>query len=313
MVTRRLLRIKAVQALYAHAQPSGKDLLTAEKDFLYSIQKSYNLYHYLLLLITEISHYGEKRIQISRQKHLPDLSDLNPSTRFVNNEVISFLSENENLQSYIEKYKLTWIEHIPLVKQLYEQLIASEEYKKYISSTTNTLNDSKNILIHLVGNIIAQNDDLTPTLEEQSIFWNDDLDFALAAIVKTIKSYNPANNQSTPLQPLYNYPEDKGFAILLFRKVSQNIEKNKALIQNFTKNWDVERIAYMDIIILMLAITEITEFPTIPIKVTFNEYIEISKYYSTAKSSNFINGVLDKIVNHLSKEKKIVKEGRGLL
>ena len=313
MISRRLLRIKILQISYAYFKSEGQTINQAEKDLFFSIQKSYDLYHYLMLLIIDVVHYANTRIDIAKQKRIPTYEDLNPNTKFVDNRLVKFLEKNEGLNRYLNNQKLSWVNYPELIKNLYNEIKDSEIYANYMNSNVNGFNDDKKFISEIYSKIIIAYEPLYQNLEEQSIFWNDDVEFVISMIVKTFKSLKVSDKEDVSLMPLFKNEEDKDFTKKLFRKAVLNHKENESLISGFIKNWDVERVAFMDIMIMSLALTEITEFAEIPVKVSLDEYIEIAKFYSTEKSNVFINGVLDKIVEHLKSEGKIKKTGRGLI
>ncbi len=313
MVSRRLLRVKVLQISYAFLKSSEQTINQAEKDLFFSIQKSYDLYHYLLLLIIDIVQFAESRIELAKQKKIPTYEDLNPNTKFIQNKLVKRLTENADLNKYLNDQKLSWVNHPELIKNLYNEIKQSELYEKYMNSGVDGFNDDKKFITDLYLKIIINNEELYQILEEQSIFWNDDVEFVIGMIIKTFRSFKAKNGQEEKLMPLFKNEEDKDFVKRLFRKAVINHKENEQLISNFIKNWDVERVAFMDIVVMSIAISEMIEFNDIPVKVTLDEYIEIAKFYSTEKSNIFINGILDKLVEHLKKEGKIKKTGRGLI
>ena len=286
-------------------------LIKAEKELLFSVGKSYELYHLILLLILEIATYTEKRIEIKKSKHFPTEEELNPNTQFILNPIISKLRENNSFLRYIDQHHMSWANYPELIKHLYTKMVESEEYERYMSSSNVSFSEHRNYIYFIIESVLVSNEYLNQILEERSIFWNDDIDFAAGMAVKTIGKCKESN--SVKMFPIYKDEEDRKFLIDLFRKTVINGEEHKELIKKFTKNWDFDRIATMDILIMQMAITEAIEFPSIPTKVTLNEYIEIAKYYSTEKSSMFINGILDNVFQTLKAEKLIKKIGRGLV
>jgi len=313
MISRRLLRIKIMQILFAYFKTEGSSLNKFESQLFFSINKSYDLYHYLLLLITEIADYASARIEIAKQKRIPTSEDLDPNTRFINNRLIHQIRNNESLQKYINEHKLSWVNDPGLIKKLYEDLTGSDYYRQYMKLPGQEYEEDKKFVINIYDSVIAQNNDLIQTLEEQSIFWNDEFEFVINMITKTLKLFQSGQHDHASLMPLYKNDEDKDFVKQLFRKVIIKRDEYLELIREYTQNWDIERIAFIDVLIMEMAIAEVLEFPSIPVKVTFNEYLELAKYYSTNKSSFFINGILDKIFEKLKKENKIKKHGRGLI
>lgn len=313
MISRRLLRIKVLHILYAHFKSDNQTITMSEKELLFSIQKSYDLYHYLLLLLLDVARYSESRIELAKQKRVPTREDLDPNTRFIDNKVIKQLQECSRLSSYVQNRKLSWVNNPELIKKLYQEIIDSEDYQAYMNDEKNSYKADKEYFIKVFENHIVTSALLYQILEEQSIYWNDDVEFIISMIIKTVGKFKNRAEEEVELMDLYKNEEDKGFAKTLFRKSVINFNDHNELIDKFTKNWELERIAFMDILIMKQAITEMVEFAAIPVKVSLNEYIEISKFYSTKKSSNFINGVLDKVVTSLKEQNKINKMGRGLI
>jgi N utilization substance protein B len=313
MISRRLLRIKVLQVLYAYYTAEHKDLNTSEKELNFSINKAYELYNYLLLLVRDIVIYAESRIEIASNKRIPTFEDLNPNRRFVNNKLIIQLSVNDQLKKYQNDNRISWVKYPELIKELYGLIIDSPEYAQYMSLSEDSYAEDKKIISKIYSEIILPNESVSQVLEEQSIYWNDDLEFVISMVLKTIKRFNETDGHEKGLLELYKNKEDKEFIIDLFRKSVIKRKECLELIESTASNWDLERIAFMDILIMQLAITELLEFPSIPTKVTLNEYLDISKYYSTEKSNNFINGVLDKILAHLKEKELIRKSGRGLI
>jgi len=313
MVSRRLLRIKTLQICYAYLKSSEQSINLAEKELFFSIQKSYDLYHYLILLILDVVNFAESRIELAKQKQIPAQEDLNPNTKFIDNKLIRLLNDNLELKKYLNEQKLSWVNYPELIKNLYKQIRESELYENYMSLDSKGYNEDKKFISDVYSKIIINFEPLYQNLEEQSIFWNDDIEFVIGMIIKSLRSFKASSDENVKLMPLFKNEEDKDFVKRLFRKTVLNHKENEELISKFIKNWDVERIAFMDIIVMSLAITEMTEFSEIPVKVSLDEYIEIAKFYSTQKSNIFINGILDKIVEYLKKEGRIKKVGRGLI
>jgi transcription antitermination protein NusB len=313
MISRRQLRIKALQSLYAYYTNGSEDMRLSEKELHFNIEKAYELYHYLLLLMMDLILYAESRIEIARNKRIPTHEDLNPNTRLVDNKLINQLRNNEQLLRFVEQHKLNWANHPELIKEIYTRLISSEEYKAYLKAEVNGYPEDKRLVTFIYTHIIFSSEKLDSIMEEQSIYWNDDLEFITSMIVKTFKKFKEDDGPDKPLMDLYKNEEDRDYVVKLFRQTILHKEEYMEYIKQNTRNWDLERIAFMDILIMQMAIAEMVAFPSIPTKVSLNEYLEISKYYSTSKSNVFINGVLDKVVMQLKDEKKIQKKGRGLI
>ncbi len=313
MISRRIIRTKVLQILYAHVSSPEKTITQSESELHFSIRKTYDLYHLLFAILGEISDFANERIESRKMKNLPTVDDLNPNLRFINNRLINRLKEDKGLNKYLIANKLSWSNYPDLIRGIYTLMIESDLYISYISSPLNDFQNDRRFCEDFFSNILVNSDIMLNELEEQSIYWNDDLDFTISMVIKTIKKFKSAEDQNEYLMSLYKDSEDQEFTTKLFRKAITNNAENRKIIENYTKNWDVDRVAIMDILIMQLALTELMEFPSIPVKVTLNEYIELAKYYSTNRSSTFINGVLDRITKDFREEGKIVKVGRGLL
>lgn len=314
ILSRRHLRSKGLQALYAFFQSDNADIAKGEKELLVSIDKVYDLYLYQLSLITEIIRYAGRMAEEGKQKKLPTPEDLAPNTRFIDNQVIAKLNINRPFLKALEARKINWINEQEFIKKFVLAIKESEEYKEQLSSEDSSFEADKNFLIQIYKSCIADSEQLQQYLEEHSIYWMDDMELVNSMIVKTIKSFSEASGEFHPILPLYKDEEDdKKFIVDLFRKTILNNKEYEELIAEKTQNWDVERIALMDILIMKMAICEVLNFPSIPVKVTLNEYIDISKRFSTPKSKVFINGILDKIIIDFKTQDRIKKTGRGLL
>ncbi len=313
MISRRLLRIKVLQVLYAYYKSDQRDINKSEKELHFSINKAYELYYYILLLIIDVVEYAGSRIELARNKKVPHWEDLNPNTRFIENRLVVQLRENGQLLRYLETHHISWSNHPELIKEIYGSLAESDIYAGFMNEESVDYNAEKRLVSDFVSEIILRNESLHQLLEEKSIYWNDDLDFVVSMVQKTMKKFKSTDKDETHLLDLYKNDEDRDFVIRLFRKSILNREEALQMIEEKASNWDLDRIAFMDVLIMQMAITEMIEFPSIPTKVTLNEFLEIAKYYSTEKSNTFINGVLDKIMQKLREEKKIKKSGRGLI
>ena len=299
--------------IYAFNRKEGEDLNQAETELMFSVRKTYDLYHCLILLILEISDVAMEKIDLALQKNLPTLEDLTPNTRLVENKVIAQIRNNKAFQSYLLNNKLSWAKYPEIPRILYNKMLVWSEYNTYMNAETNTYADDKKLITKLVTDLFINSEDLNANLEEQSIYWNDDIEYVSAMIEKTFKKFKAESKDSLALMPLFKNEEDEQFVRVLLQKTIINMKITSEMIDRNTANWEVERIALMDILVMQLAITELIEFPEIPVKVTLNEYIEIAKYYCTSKSSTFVNGILDKIVKEMRENGKFRKDGRGLV
>lgn len=312
MLSRRLLRVKVVKSVYAHLQTESDNIPTTEKNLIASIDKAYDLYFHLLSLLPELVRYAEERQEIARNKMLPTYEDLNPNRKFVENKAIARIESCEAINNYCTTHGLRWREHTDLIKNLYQSLLEQDFYKSYMANTSKSFREDAELAANIYLNILEENELLESVLEEQSILWSDDLGYILTMVARTVSSMRESHEQ-IKLMPKFKSDEDLDFAKRLLRDSIVHFADNRTLIDNYTNNWDIERLALMDIVILGVAISEAKTFSSIPVKVTLNEYIDIAKYYSTPVSSLFINGVLDKVITKGLEDGSIVKMGKGLL
>ena len=308
MINRVLIRLKVIQVIYAYYQNGGKNLDAAEKELFYSLSKAYDLYKYLLTLMIEVTQFADRRIDNRRHKLRPTEEDLNPNTRFIDNAFMAQLMQNVQLEEFRANQKRTWYDEGDFVKHLFERIEETKAYQEYMAKETLTYEDDRELWRKLYRSTIAQNDEIDEILEEQSLYWNDDKAIVDTFVLKTIKRFEPESGAEQELMPEYKDDEDKEFARKLLRTAITGAEAYRKLMENNAKNWDMERFAFMDILIMQVALAEIFAFPSIPVSVTLNEYVEIAKMYSTPKSGGFINGMLDGIVNLLKSENKLNKQ-----
>lgn len=307
MINRVLIRSKVLQMVYAFYQKENTNLRDMEKEFIESLEKSYELYHYLLLLMNDITYYAEKRIDQKRNKYLPTEEDINPNTRFIDNRFVAQLRENHALDHYVSAHKLSWEHHEQLIKTLFEQISTSPAYIEYMQANSCDYEADKEVWRKIFKQTLNNGSDLAEALEEDCIYWNDDLDIVITFVIKTIKRFEEAKGADQELLPMFKDNDDKLFALKLFRAAIQNGEEYRQMITSSVKNWELERLAMMDLIILQIALAEILEVEEIPLNVSFNEYIDLAKVFSTEKSGTFINGTLDHLVQQLKKDNKLFK------
>lgn len=307
MTNRVLIRLKIVQIVYAYYQNGGKNLDTAEKELFFSLSKAYDLYNYLLLLMVEVTKQANKRLNAAKNKLVPTKEELFPNTKFVENLFIAQLEVNKQLLEFSNNQKKTWENEADFVKTLCDKILESDIYKEYMASETSSYEEDRELWRKLYKNIIFNNIELDQVLEDQSLYWNDDKEIVDTFVLKTIKRFDEKNGAKQELLPEFKDEEDQDFARRLFRRTILNADYYRHLISENTKNWDLDRVAFMDVVIMQIALAEILSFPNIPVSVSLNEYVEIAKLYSTPKSGGFINGTLDGIVNSLKKENKLTK------
>lgn len=312
MLSRRHLRVKVLQALYAYFQSEKNDLLAGEKELNLSIEKVYDLYISQLLILPELTHAASIQIEERKNKKLPTKEDLNPNYKFVNNLLIKKIAEDKTLASKANQRKINWTGEKELIRKLFATIQKSEVYESYMNTRENTYAEDAEFIVQVFKKIIAEDELLLHFYEERSIYWLDDFELVNSMLLKSLKQ----TKEEEPLVvlSLFNDEEDdRKFMIDLFRKTVVNSKEYEEMISEKTKNWEVERIAAMDILIMKMALAEVLNFNNIPVKVSLNEYIDVSKRYSTPKSNVFVNGVLDKILNELKAGNKINKTGRGLM
>jgi len=314
MLSRRYLRIKVMQALYAFFQGDSMDVAKGEKEMFAGIEKLFELYHMLLQLLVEVRFNAMRSIEDAKNKRLPTEGDINPNMRLVENAVLKQLEENKQLKKFCESHKLSWQNEGELTRKILSNIRASEEYGKFMNNEANSFRTQQDFILTIYKDHICDYELLENYLEDRSIFWYNDFDYVNSMVIKTLEGLTEKDDANLRLMPLYkNEEEDKAFAVDLFRKTVMHEEENQKLIGDKTKNWEVERIAMMDVLLMKMAITEILYFETVPVKVTLNEYIEISKMFSTPKSKIFINGILDKLVFDFRDSGRMKKVGRGLM
>lgn len=311
MISRRLLRIKVAKALYAHLQSDADNMIATEKTLMASIDKAYDLYFQLLTLPEALVKYAAERQEIAKQKKLPTFEDLNPNTKFIDNQVIRTISVTDAINDRVAKQKLSWVNYPELIRSIYQQLSETPYFKSYMMRDERSFEEDR-ILVDKLYDLLADFPALDDALEEMSIFWADDLPYVLMMIQRTLSNMRPSHKELR-ITEKFKSEEDPQFVKTLFEKSLLNFNEYQQYVERFTANWDLERIVMMDTLILTIAMAELIHFSSIPVKVTMDEWIEISKYYSTPGSSNFINGVLDKITASLTEEGRIQKFGRGLI
>ena len=307
-----MLRIKVMQALYGFFQTGNTDLGTAEKGLFKSLERIYDLYLLQFLLFDGLHHEALRDREEARKKFFPDEEDMMETTPFTENPYLKAISDSEGFRKAINTRKLSWHKYPDVAEKIFRRIKQMPEYKTYIHKPDTTLNNHKDFLRDVVKNILWEEEYLQSIYEDENIHWGDDIDLVNITVIKTIESFNP--DKGFQLSELYkDEKEDMEFVRILFRKTILNNEELEQMIIPNTKNWELERIAYMDMLLMKMAVTELQEFSSIPVKVSLNEYIEISKMFSTPKSNSFINGILDKIALQLKNEGKIKKTGRGLI
>lgn len=311
MLSRRLLRIKVIKALFAHLKSGADNMIASEKTLLASVDKAYDLYFQMLTLPVELARYAERRQELAKQKKLPTLEDLKPNLKFVDNLIIRTIANSDAVNDVIAARKLGWAKQGDLIRTLYAQLVESDYFKDYMLREEHSFDDDRKFIEDFFKEMQSC-EALDDALEEMSLLWSDDLPYIIIMVLRSLSSLRPSHTD-LKVASKFKSDEDPEFIKTLFEKSLVNYNECQEYIEKFTSNWDVERIVFMDNLIIGTAMVELMSFPSIPVKVTLDEYIEISKYYSTPGSSTFVNGVLDKIVDSLTTEDRIKKAGRGLI
>lgn len=313
MLNRRHLRIKILHILYGFYQDEDLDAVKAKKALYHSIDKMYELYLLLLSMIADMQGLAIDKIEAGRKKQLPTPEDLHPNTKFVRNAPLRVLANSKKLANTLNETGVGWGNKRELLRKLFRSLIEHEEYTEYMASDERSFRHDRETLVRMFRKHLINEESFQDMLEEESIFWMDDLDLASSMVIKTIKSIKE-DDEELDILPLWrNDEDDKHFAKMLFTLTLSQGEENEALIKEGAQNWELERIALIDRILMKMALAEAKTFPSIPLKVTLNEYIELSKYYSTDKSHSFINGILDQLFTKLNESGEIKKTGRGLI
>lgn len=306
MINREIIRIKIVQLTYAYYQNGNKNIDSAEKELFFSLSKAYDLYNYLLALIVAVTKEARRHYEVALAKAKREGTE-EPSQKFIYNKFALQLEENKMLNEFMETQKKTWDNEPEFVRKLFLQIAESQIYKEYIDSDDDSYAADRELWRKLYRTLIQENENLDELLEDQSLYWNDDKEVVDTFVLKTIKRFDEKNKSKQELLPEYDSEEDKDYARKLFRATIMNADEYQRFMSEASRNWDFSRLAYMDVVIMQIAIAEMMTFPSIPISVTINEYVEMAKLYSTPRSSGYINGMLDAIARHLIKTGRLLK------
>lgn len=306
MINRELIRIKVVQLTYAYYQNGNKNIDTAEKELFFSLSKAYDLYNYLLALIVAVTKDARKRLDVAQAKARREGTDL-PSQKFAYNRFALQLEENKMLCNFMETQKKSWNDEPEFTNKLYKQITDSQIYKDYMADKEDSYAADRELWRKLYRTLIQENEDLDNLLEEQSLYWNDDKEIVDTFVLKTIKRFDEKKKANQDLLPEYDSEEDRDYARKLFRATIMNGDEYQRYMGEASRNWDFSRLAFMDVIIMQIAIAEIMTFPSIPVSVSINEYVDIAKLYSTPRSGSYINGMLDNIARHMIQTGRLMK------
>ena len=307
MINRDLIRRKIVQLTYAYYQNGNRNMDNAEKELLFSLSKAYDLYNYMLQLIVAITEEARKRYDVEVSRSQREGTEA-PSQKFAFNRFAVQLEENKMLNEWIEEKKSSWDDEVEFIRKQYTNIVDSEIYKEYMANEAEGYEEDREVWRRLYKSFIMENDDLDALLEEKSLYWNDDKTIVDTFVLKTIKRFDPASKSNQELLPEYKDMEDRDFARKLFRATILNADQYQHYMSEASRNWDFSRLAYMDVVIMQIAIAELVTFPNIPATVTINEYVDLAKLYSTYRSGGYVNGMLDSIARYLIANDVIMKE-----
>jgi N utilization substance protein B len=293
-----------MQMIYANTQQGETEYSKIENELYRSITKAHELYHFILLLPVALQRHAAKRIENGKSKLRPSKEELDPNMKFVNNKLVLQLANNNMLSDFSAKGGLSWYDEDDLLKSVYARFCNNDLYKEYMSTRVGTYEEDKAFIIRFMTKELPAYAFFFDGLEGINIYWNDEIEFVISMAIKTLKQFTEGNDQ-VELMPLFKDADDEDFVKTLLRKTLSTADDTFELIKTFSRNWDPDRVAAMDVLLIQLATAEMMSFKEIPIRVTLNEYIELSKYYSTNKSSIFINGLLEKIVRYMVEAKKL--------
>ncbi|MDE6353668.1 MAG: transcription antitermination factor NusB [Prevotella sp.] len=306
MINREIIRIKTVQLTYAYYQNGNKNIESAEKELFFSLSKAYDLYNYLLALIVAVTKESRQHLEVAQAKAAREGTDM-PSQKFAYNKFAMQLEENRMLNDFMEAQKKSWSTEPEFLRKLYLQITESQIYQEYMAEKEETYAADRELWRKLYRTLIQDNESLDAILEEQSLYWNDDKEIVDTFVLKTIKRFDEKNGARQELLAEYDSEEDKDYARKLFRSTIMNADEYQRFMSEASRNWDFNRLAYMDVVIMQIAIAEMMTFPSIPVSVSINEFVDIAKLYSTPRSGSYINGMLDGIARHLIKSGRLLK------
>lgn len=314
MISRRLVRIKAMQTYYAFLQDGGEqNISNIQKELQWNIEQSYQLFIHLHCLLLAIFDFAGDRMEIAKNKHIKTDHDSNPNLKFLNNTIIAAFANDPQISRARSNNDLNWSEHPEFIKSIWMQINSASYFKEFMSDKEISFKQDLDIINKIISKNIIYNSVLEEILEDKSIYWNDDLELLCSNIMQNLKKYNESNISTFKLPHIFKNDDDEEFSRILIKRAALNKDHFDKIILESLKKWELERIAVLDRVLLHLALCEITQIPDMPVKVTINEYLDIAKYYSTDKSSIFINGILDKIYNELRTSGQLNKTGLGLV
>lgn len=313
MLTRRLIRIKVFKLLFSYNYNRDISFSHIDNELIKSCEATLEQYYFVLNLFVALKNVAEEKIEVGLKKFKPTPQELNPNRRFVENSVIELISKSGVARELSNDQKLSWENHLPFVKKLYATISEKEYFKEYMSFERVTRKRTIELLIEILEEELIDNDELDSILEDINFYWTDDLTFVVDSISDSLRGIKDLRHASLPEPSIFFEEEDRGYALQLLNRAIENYDSYQDLLSQYLLNWKSERVALSDSILIIMGITEALHFPSIPIKVTINEYVELSKYYSTPNSREFVNGLLDKIVTAMVQNGEIQKSGRGLV
>ncbi|MBO5418641.1 MAG: transcription antitermination protein NusB [Bacteroidales bacterium] len=319
MLNRRILRIKAFKVLYSSVFSDNMQLTRAEAELDMSCEATRDLYVFMTGIVSPLTQIAREKLDALKNKFNPTEDDLNPNTKFAENRLASVLDNDVDFQKVFQKKKYSWSQYDVLLKRIYASMITKDYYASYMASEERTLAEDCRLFIRIFEEEFVDNPDIEQLLEEKSIYWNDDLAYSLTWCCKSFKTIAKGGNWEMP--PLYqselmsgnDVQSDKAFVRKLLRSSFTGYERYSSMIAESVSGWEKERLFSTDVVLVVMGLAEAASFPEIPLKVTINEYVELSKFYGTPKSRSFVNGLLDRLVQKLQSEGEIRKEGKGLL
>lgn len=315
MLNRRFLRIKVLQSIYAYRQSDSSNLPQAERQLLAGVDDLYKLFVSQLSFWVEVKQFAERRIEENKLKHLPTEEDLNPNLKFVNNRILKALEDNSHLMKLVKQYKINWTDsREDFIRGMFALLVGTPEYQEYMNNGKDSFNDDKRFLATVIDTYMPENGLLYDYYSDRDLSYNSDYQLAIYLLWKFVSELPASFDEFSELPPVFKAEkDDKEFVVKLFEKTILHADEYVELVKVNISNWDYDRLALMDKILIFMALTEFVEFHSIPVKVTINEYIEISKFYSTPESRRFVNGMLDRLATELKEKGKLVKTGLGLV
>lgn len=313
MVNRRYLRTKVMQALFAHKVNETEDIINGRKKLTDSIHNCYNLFLYFFSIFPELRRYRLNKLEELKDKVNPTPEDLNPNTKFVDNIVINQIEDNITLKQGWKNNKINWTNQLDIIVQIHQELVKLDEFQRYMLNPERSYDEDKKLVLDIIEKLFVESTLIHWFFEEKNVHWFDDYNDALLIVYKNVQSFKEKQGNEVKIIPLFKDNDDKQFYLDLYTKTIMNDDYYFSLIEDKLQNWEAERLLTLDVILMKMAICELTEFPTIPVKVIINEYIELAKTYSSSKSGYFINGILDKVIIQLREKGELNKMGRGLL